>query len=84
MKTPALVVIGDEDVSPHLAVRDADWQADPYFHSPGPKSLLTLYGGKHGLGDISGYDVAETTDESPISAFSRQPWRLLDLPPGHC
>ena len=65
MTTPTLVVVGDNDVSPHLTVRGADWHADPYFHSPGPKSLLTLFGAGHGLGGVSGYDVAETTDESP-------------------
>ncbi len=37
MTTPALVVVGDDDVSPHLTVRGADWHADPYFLSPGPK-----------------------------------------------
>ena len=65
MTTPTLVVVGDNDVSPHLTVRGADWHADPYFHSPGTKSLLTLFGAGHGLGGVSGYDVAETTDESP-------------------
>ena len=65
MTTPALVVIGDKDVSPHLTVRGADWHADPYFLSPGPKSLLTILGGEHLLGGISGYDAAQTTDENP-------------------
>jgi len=64
MTTPTLVVVGDEDASPHLTVRGADWHADPYFLSPGPKCLLTLFGAGHGLGGISGYDAAETTDES--------------------
>ncbi len=65
MTTPTLVVVGDKDVSPHLTVRGADWHADPYFLSPGPKSLLTIIGGEHLLGGISGYDAAETTDENP-------------------
>ncbi|MCC7051940.1 MAG: hypothetical protein IT355_01650 [Gemmatimonadaceae bacterium] len=65
MSTPALIVVGDADVSPHLTVRGADWHADAYRLSPGPKSLLTLFGGEHGLGGVSGYDVAETTDENP-------------------
>jgi hypothetical protein len=26
--------------------------------------LLTLFDGEHGLGGVSGYDVAETTDEN--------------------
>jgi fermentation-respiration switch protein FrsA (DUF1100 family) len=66
MKTKALVVVGDQDVSPYLSKRGADWRADPYKHSPGPKDLLTLVGGEHGLGGIAGYDAKETTDESPL------------------
>jgi pimeloyl-ACP methyl ester carboxylesterase len=65
MRTPTLVVYGDEDVGPHLTVRDATWHADPYMLAPGSKDLLTVKGGKHGLGGISGWDVAETLDESP-------------------
>ncbi|MFD6066960.1 MULTISPECIES: alpha/beta hydrolase family protein [Amycolatopsis] len=65
MTTPALVVAGDKDSSAHLTVRGPEWHADPYFLSPGRKTLLTLFGAEHGLGGISGYDVAETTDENP-------------------
>lgn len=65
MTTPALVVAGDQDASAHLTVRGPSWHADPYALSPGRKSLLTLFGAEHGLGGISGYDVAETTDEDP-------------------
>ncbi|KAI1215184.1 alpha/beta-hydrolase [Annulohypoxylon truncatum] len=65
MKTPVLVVCGDEDVSPHLTWRGADWHADPYHLSPGPKDLLWIKGAKHGLGGISGWDTQETQDESP-------------------
>ncbi|NIY62707.1 alpha/beta hydrolase family protein [Streptomyces malaysiensis] len=65
MTTPTLVVAGDKDTSPHLTVRGAEWHTDPYTLSPGPKSLLTLFDAEHGLGGVSGYDVAETTDESP-------------------
>ncbi|AGZ42892.1 hypothetical protein AFR_23110 [Actinoplanes friuliensis DSM 7358] len=64
MTTPALVVAGDQDKSA-LSVRGPDWFTDPYFLSPGPKSLLTLFGAEHSLGGISGYAVTETTDESP-------------------
>ncbi|MFG2989711.1 alpha/beta hydrolase family protein [Streptomyces sp. NPDC048257] len=73
MATPTLVVAGDKDVSAHLTVRGPDWHADPYVLAPGPKSLLTLFGAEHGLGGISGYDVAETTDENPerVSAVQR-------------
>ena len=79
MTTPALVVVGDADVSPHLTVRDADWHADSYVLSTGPKCLLTLFGAKHGLGGVSGYDVAETTDESPerAAAVQRLTWAYL-------
>ena len=79
MITPALVVVGDQDVSPHLTVRGADWHADPYRLSPGPKCLLTLFGAGHGLGGISGYDAAETTDENPerIAAVQRLTWAYL-------
>ncbi len=65
MTTPTLVVAGDKDESPHLTVGGPDWHADPYFLSPGPKSLFTLFGAEHGLGGVSGYDAAETTDENP-------------------
>jgi len=79
MTTPTLVVVGDNDVSPHLTVRGADWHADPYFLSTGPKCLLTLFGAEHGLGGVSGYDVAETTDESPerVAAVQRLTWAYL-------
>lgn len=64
MHTPALVVAGDHDQS-FLSVRGPDWFTDPYFLSPGSKSLLTLFGAEHSLGGISGYNVTETTDENP-------------------
>ncbi|SDM70246.1 Alpha/beta hydrolase family protein [Streptomyces sp. cf386] len=64
MTTPALIVAGDNDQS-HLTARGPDWFTDPYTHSPGAKSLLTLFGAEHSLGGIPGYEVAETTDESP-------------------
>lgn len=80
MKTPALVVFGDEDVGPHLTVRGADWHADPYFLAPGPKDLLTLRGAKHGLGGVSGWDTAEAADdESPerLAIVQRMTWAYL-------
>ncbi|MFI1579633.1 alpha/beta hydrolase family protein [Embleya sp. NPDC020630] len=64
MTAPALVVAGDHDESP-LSVRGPEWLADPYHLSPGPKSLLTLFGAEHSLGGIAGYEVRETTDENP-------------------
>jgi pimeloyl-ACP methyl ester carboxylesterase len=65
MTTPTLIVMGEKDVNPNLSFRDVDWHADPYLLSTGPKCLLTIVGGGHGLGGVSGYDAAETTDESP-------------------
>jgi hypothetical protein len=86
MTTPALVVAGDKDTSPHLTVAGADWHTDPYFLSPGPKSLLTMFDAEHGLGGVSGYDVAETTDENPerVAAVQRLSWAYLrtELCPG--
>ena len=64
LTVPTLVVAGDQDQSP-LTVRGPDWFYDPYFLSPGAKALVTLFGGEHMLGGISGYGVTETSDESP-------------------
>jgi len=64
MKTPALIVAGDHDQS-QLTTRGPDWFTDAYHHSPGSKTLLTLFGAEHSLGGISGYHAAETTDENP-------------------
>lgn len=64
LRTPTLVVAGDADRSP-LTVRGPDWFADPFHLSPGARGLLTLFGGEHMLGGISGYEAAETTDENP-------------------
>jgi len=65
MTTPALVVAGDADASAHLTVRGPEWITDPYVLAPAPKTLLSVFGAEHGLGGISGYDAAETTDEDP-------------------
>ncbi|RAL12607.1 alpha/beta hydrolase family protein [Aspergillus homomorphus CBS 101889] len=79
MKTQALVAVGNIDESPHLTVRGADWHADAYVHSPGPKTLLTIVGGTHGLGGVAGYDAKETTDESPelVAVVQRVTWAYL-------
>ncbi|MEE1942823.1 chlorophyllase [Streptomyces sp. TRM 70361] len=79
MTAPTLVVAGDKDASAHLTVSGPDWHADPYVLSPGPKSLLTLFGAEHGLGGVSGYDVAETTDENPerVAVVQRLTWAYL-------
>lgn len=73
MTTPALVVAGDKDDSRHFTDVGPDWHADPYRLAPAPKTLVTLSGAEHLLGGISGYDAAETTDESPgrVAALGR-------------
>ncbi|MED4953813.1 alpha/beta fold hydrolase [Paenibacillus macerans] len=78
MSTPALVVAGDHDQS-HLSTRGPDWFTDPYFLSPGSKSLLTLFGAEHSLGGIPGYNVTETTDENPerVALIQRLTWAYL-------
>jgi predicted dienelactone hydrolase len=79
MTTPALVVAGDKDGSPHLTTAGAAWHADPYVLSPNPKSLVMLFGAEHGLGGIAGYDLAETTDEDPerAAAVALLAWAYL-------
>jgi predicted dienelactone hydrolase len=78
MTTPALVVAGDHDDSP-LSVRGPEWMTDPYFLSPGRKSLLTVFGAEHSLGGIVGYEARETTDESPgrVALIQRLTWAYL-------
>lgn len=73
MTTPALVVAGDNDASEHLTVAGPSWFTDAHHLSPAPTTLLTLSGAEHGLGGVAGYDLAETTDESPdrVAAVSR-------------
>lgn len=78
MRTPTLVVAGDHDQS-LLSTRGPDWFTDPYFLSPGSKSLLTLFGAEHSLGGIAGYNVAETTDENPerVALLQQLTWSFL-------
>ncbi len=78
MTMPALVVNGDKDKNANFSDR-ADWRADAYFLSPGSKCLLTIFGGEHILGGISGYDAAETTDESPERVAVVQQFTLAYL-----
>jgi dienelactone hydrolase len=72
MRTPTLVVAGDRDVSP-LTTLGPEWFTDAFTFSPGAEWLLTLLGGEHMLGGISGYQVTETTDENPsrVAAVQR-------------
>lgn len=78
MTTPTLVVWGDKDDS-FLTVRGPEWFTDAYTLSAGPKSLLTLFGGEHLLGGISGYLVTETSDENPqrVAAVQQLTWAYL-------
>ena len=78
MTTPTLVVAGDRDDSP-LSVRGPDWFTDAYTLSPGGKCLVTMFGGEHMLGGISGELVTETTDENPerVAAVQRLTWAYL-------
>ena len=85
MRIPALVVAGDKDNSP-LTVLGPEWFTDAYTLSPGADWLLTLSGGEHMLGGISGYLVTETTDENPkrVAAVQRLTYAYLQsaLDPG--
>ncbi|WNV86893.1 chlorophyllase [Umezawaea sp. Da 62-37] len=78
MTTPALVVVGGNDWHPVFSDR-RDWRSDAYFLSPGPKGLLTLVGAGHGLGGVSAYDAAETTDENPerVAVLRALVWAYL-------
>lgn len=65
MTPPVLVLAGEIDDSAALTVSGPGWHADPYVLAPGRKALVTLTGAGHGLGGVTGYDLAGTTDESP-------------------
>lgn len=79
MTTRSLVVIGSDDASAHLTVRGPAWHADPFYYSPGAEALMTVLGGKHGLGGISGYDARETDDEDAerLEIVLRMTWAYL-------
>jgi dienelactone hydrolase len=78
MRTPTLVVAGDNDYG-RMTTRGPDWWADAYVLSSGSKCLLTVFGGEHSLGGIPGYEAAETTDENPdrVAALQRLSWAYL-------
>ena len=78
MSAPALVVAGDRDLNPNFSDR-LSYRWDAYTRSPGPKSLLTVFGAEHILGGISGYDASETTDENPerVAAVRALAWAYL-------
>ena len=79
MRTPTLVVRGDADDLTHLTAAGPGWLEDPFRLAPAPKSQLILFGGEHGLGGISAYDAAETTDEDParVAVVQRLTWAYL-------
>jgi len=79
MATPTLVVAGDADDNPHLTTRGAEWHLDPFTDGPGAKDLLSLAGGKHGLGGVAGHDAKETDDEDPdrLELTRRMVWAWL-------
>lgn len=68
MTRDALVVHGDKDHNSNFSNRP-QWRSDAYNKSPSPKTLLTVTNGEHIFGGISGYDAAETTDDSPERAL---------------
>ncbi|WP_082458646.1 alpha/beta fold hydrolase [Pedobacter sp. Leaf216] len=78
MTTPSLVMAGNKDISA-LTVRGWEWFTDAYYLSPGANALLTLFGAEHGLGGISGYEAAETTDENPdrVETVAYLSWAYL-------
>jgi len=79
MTTPTLIIAGSNDVSAQETIRGADWHTDPYKFSTGAKCLITLSGGEHNLGGISGYDAAEAKDESPerVALVQRLSWAYI-------
>lgn len=79
MTTKTLVVAGDADLAAHLTVRGADWYRDPFREGPGADAMLTLIGGKHGLGGVAGSDAKETRDEDPdrLAVVQHMSWAYL-------
>ncbi|MBS7564752.1 chlorophyllase [Mucilaginibacter sp. Bleaf8] len=75
---PIMVVAGDQDHSP-LTVRGPEWFTEVYQLASGADTLITLFGGEHMLGGISGYLVRETTDEDPdrVDAVRSLSWAYL-------
>lgn len=79
LTTRTLVVVGENDASPHLNVKGPSWHADSFYGSPGADYLMTVLGAEHGLGGISGYDAKETQDEDPerLEIVLRMTWAYL-------
>jgi hypothetical protein len=83
--TPRVLVVGEKDWSPFFSDR-RDWRSDPYTAAAAPKTRLEIFGAEHGLGGISTFDAAETTDEDPdrVAAVRALIWAYLrsELYPG--
>lgn len=79
MTTPALVIAGDADPSPHLTTAGPAWHEDAYRRAPAPKTLVTLAGAEHLLGGVSGWDAKETSDEDParVATVAGLAWAFL-------
>jgi hypothetical protein len=78
MTPKVLIVVGEKDWNPFFSDRP-DWRSDPYTAAPAPKTRLEIFGGEHGLGGISTFDAAETTDENPdrVAAVRALIWAYL-------
>ncbi|MGC4748044.1 alpha/beta hydrolase family protein [Micromonospora sp. DT201] len=78
MTPKVLIVVGEKDWHPFFSNRQ-DWRSDPYTAAPGPKTRLEIFDAEHGLGGISTFDAAETTDENPdrVAAVRALIWAYL-------
>ncbi|MET8099799.1 chlorophyllase [Streptomyces sp. NPDC005236] len=78
MRGKALVIAGDKDLNPNFSER-LSYRWDTYTLSPGPKTLLTVFGAEHMFGGISGYDAVEASDENPerVSTLRALAWAYL-------
>lgn len=66
MRGPMLIVVGSDDESKALTIRNADWHADPYRRSLARNlCLVTLTGAKHYLGGIVDPRRTGVEDASP-------------------
>ncbi|GGS64127.1 chlorophyllase [Streptomyces griseoviridis] len=78
MTPKVLVVVGTKDQNPFFSGRQ-DWRSDAYTAAPVPKTMLEIFDAEHGLGGISAFDAAETTDENPdrVAAVRALVWAYL-------
>lgn len=78
LSQPALILVGDRDSNANFSIRD-DWRSDSFRLAPGPMTLVTVFGGEHLLGGISGWDSREASDEDParLAEVQRLTWAYL-------